>query len=457
MSTLDLYQVSLGSVGPLESLSAPTTVVAADTTAKFGTPVALPFTFPFAGGAFDTVYPAVCGYLQFTPAAADGSACDVDPQGDDGGDLYRLAAWGDDLRAEPSTGFVRYEVQGSAPDRRVIFEWLVWSQAAGFDPTKNVELRFQIALVEDGSAEFRYEDPNVTGAPSSSLSASVFVQAGDDWRDLAASTGEHPLGGSSTAIVDTLDAEADFNREVTGASLNPANETVRAWPTGEQEIDASSPYPWSTYLGSPEHWSLSYATADDEQLYGPAPRVGQATPVEEDGAFVYTVLDLDQAMVPGVSYSLQAPAWVHGVTPPAVTLTGPEGSKATPSTDPLLVDIAAPLLGPNKGGYVVNEAGDFALTSGQAALTRIIWRVLLTPRGKLRWDRTFGSLIQLKRAAPQRLQDEERHLRQLIEEIPQVTRARVDLRFMDDHLLVVVNVTSRLGDFSTQREFADAA
>lgn len=199
----------------LLTLVSPTTRIGANATAA-ATAIAIGFAFEFDGSGHIMFGVSPAGWVQFSGAA--GSA--------DNTELFAAAAtefvapWWDAQKTAETTGYVKSELQGTAPFRRHVIEWLTYSSSAD-SPAANDLLRYQCVLYETtGMIEFRYATRTRTGTPTAAT-ASRGVK-GDtsgtatNYRDLAVDN--LTLGGSKTTSTANLTVSA-YDALVTGGAV----------------------------------------------------------------------------------------------------------------------------------------------------------------------------------------------------------------------------------------------
>jgi len=125
-----------------------------------GTTVALPFNFSFYGNSFNSVWFCTNGFLQFGGTnRTDYNNLNPPSAGDPGNAIY--ACW-DDLYV-CNLGNMYYRVDGTAPNRSVIFSW---QGVAKYTDQSNGSQTFQAILYEgSNNVELRYRGmaPDVGG------------------------------------------------------------------------------------------------------------------------------------------------------------------------------------------------------------------------------------------------------------------------------------------------------
>lgn len=133
---------------------------------------------------------------------------------------------------------------------------------------------------------------------------------------------------------------------------------------------------------------------------------------------------------------------------PTITCPMPTLLHTSPTVPPML-DIDAPIVPAN--GLTVAPSGDYKLTGELATVEKVIWSALLTKSGELDWDPQFGANLRHKRLRPADLSAERRRIVQLVEAVPHVTRAEVQLLFSDDEIAVAVYAETDFGTLETRR------
>ncbi len=143
--------------GPFEDISATGALVGTDSVQPTLVPVPLRFDFPFLGSIRTVAWPSPWGALRLTgttdtpddPGAAPSGLCPPDPRLPDG----LVAAYWTDLYCDPAEGCqIRWQVLGTAPDRRLVVQWTRARQGG----EAGTSLTFQVALFEGGAIELRY-------------------------------------------------------------------------------------------------------------------------------------------------------------------------------------------------------------------------------------------------------------------------------------------------------------
>ncbi len=164
-----------GYVGGLLPMGTPTTLTGPgiDDATHVGQPIG--FAFDFAGTTYTDFSVSTNGWLGLMPGGAAPANWDynnsvvnsVAPPDD--ALAVGILPWWDDLRTAfisvpfPAGGYLRYETQGVAPDRRLVVDWLchgLYGQTA----VLAVVMPFQLVLYETSfDIEFRYDDYTVIG------------------------------------------------------------------------------------------------------------------------------------------------------------------------------------------------------------------------------------------------------------------------------------------------------
>lgn len=216
----------------------------------------------------------------------------------------------------------------------------------------------------------------------------------------------------------------------------------RAWFMGDHRIGAFSTAWWDESAHDPDDWGLAFG---DAAVFGECPRIVNITP-REDGALL---LDLDARARPGIYYQVTSPVDLSGndlqddIAGPYPTLLH------TAPTVPALLDIDAPVV--PASGFTLAASGDYKLSGETKTVEKMIWAALLTPAGSLDWDPDFGSALRLRRLRPSDLAAERRRIVQLVEAIPHVSSASVQLLFDGDEMTVDVTAVTNFGTISTSR------
>jgi hypothetical protein len=219
----------------------------------------------------------------------------------------------------------------------------------------------------------------------------------------------------------------------------PDDTLVFAWFLGDHQIGIWYSVPPAEDDLYPESWSLAFDDTTLVDVLGECPRVVAATMRSDDAL----VLDLDAQCRPGVDYVLTA--FGRDVT---VTALYPTTDSSTTMAVALL-DIDAPAVPAN--GFTLAPSGDYKLSGELATVEKMIWAILLTPEGSFDWDPDFGSNLRLKRLRPADLGAMRRKIQGMVQQIPYVRAASVQLLFDADEMMVSVYADTTFGDLQTQR------
>lgn len=431
---LDHYAIT-GGLSGLLALSSPIDALASGVTGAWSAEVELPWPWPFAGALHRALRVTSDGMAIFSPAAAPAGG--YLPALDDAGDDIFLAPWA--AAMSTAANGVRYEEIDAST---FVVDWDVnahWDTGSGYN-----RIRFQLVLVDDGSFAFRYSVVGSFGTPPASSPAQTGAHAaGGEFRSPLPD--ELAAGGSTSSPPGTLDYDSS-DYPSTGWTWTPSASAV-VLPDGSHRLRAVSALPWTTDQLDPSEWSLS-TTADVV-----VPRVVATSAVDDVGEGHAEIrLDLDVRLRPGVSYSVGVPA-PAGPTPGALSVAGLAPGVSTVTGGALVLpDIAGPLVGEGKGAWLVDDGADYALTGGADTVEAAIWAVLLTPKGALYWDPTFGDLPTLKSPARD-LRNAQSRLARRVERVPGVDRATVQLLWDRTvrHMVVSVRAQTSVGIIDTQR------
>lgn len=197
-------------------LSSPTTIIGANAT-TLNVAVTHGFVFVFDGDEdYSSVYVSACGVIQIlTNTTTDANS-----------DLFAantkilIAPWYDAMKTAETVGYVKTEVQGVAPFRRLVVEWLCYSSSAD-SASNNDLLRFQCILYElSDKFEFRYAPRVRTGSPTAATASVGFkgdtTGTATNYRDL--SVDNRTLGGSNTTSATNLTV-TDYDALVAGGAI----------------------------------------------------------------------------------------------------------------------------------------------------------------------------------------------------------------------------------------------
>lgn len=431
---LDHYEVA-GGLSGLLALSAPSTALSSGSTGGWSAEIELPWPWPFAGALHRALRVGCDGMAIFSPAAAPTSGY-LPALDDDGADIF-LAPWA--AAMSTASNGVRYEEIDAST---FVVDWDVnahWDTGSGYN-----RIRFQLVLVDDGSFAFRYSVVGSFGTPPASSPAQIGAHAaGGEFR--ATLPEELAAGGSTASPPETLDYDSG-DYPATGWTWTPFASAVIV-PDGSHRLRALSALPWTADQLDPSGWSLT--TTEDVLV----PRVVATEAVDDVGeGHAEVLLELDIRLKPGVVYAVSIPD-PAGPTPGALSVTGLSPG-VTAVTDGALVlpDIAGPLFGAGKGAWLQDEGADYALTGGADTIEAAIWAVLLTPKGSLYWEPTFGDLPTLKSPARD-LRNAQSRLARRVERVPGVDRATVQLLWdrTKRHMVVSVRAQTSVGIIDTQR------
>lgn len=185
-------------------LASPTTQIGAGSLSGSADP-SIGFTFYFDGVAYTTYHVRPYGFVRLAGTLTSANNANLFSTSPD----VLLAPWYDGLRTAYVTGYVKTEVQGSAPWRRHVVEWAC-HMVSGHSATNNDTVTFQCVLYETTNrVEYRYGPRVRTGSPTGTVSASIGLK-GDtsvvstNRRDLWVFA--LALGGSSSATTANLTA-----------------------------------------------------------------------------------------------------------------------------------------------------------------------------------------------------------------------------------------------------------
>ena len=217
-----------------------------------------------------------------------------------------------------------------------------------------------------------------------------------------------------------------------------------AWVTSTHEIGVSSSAWWDPSAADPLFWPLAFANAAVEEAVGEVPRVHRVT-MRDDGVML---LSVDATLYPGVGYVLEAPADLVGDEAEPFGLIGPKPPRAhTAFRVPALLDIDSPL----RAGRTRTSSGE-PLMSGELATTeKLIWAILLTPRGSIEWSQRFGTDLQHKRLSSINAMAEKRRIAAQIRDVPYISNIDVQILFEGNTVDVAIIADSEYGPFYSRR------
>lgn len=221
-----------------------------------------------------------------------------------------------------------------------------------------------------------------------------------------------------------------------------------AWPISTHRIGVYSTAWWPGSALIASNWHLTYDTGEvttGERVFGECPRVARVL-MRGDGVLL---VDVDAVLQPRVTYVLSVDVDdLADNNPGDMSVDGPVPAREhTADLVPALLDIDAPL----RAGLRVTDSGDFGMASETRTVEKMLWALVLTPRGSVDWDPQFGSALRAKRLRPMDLKQEHRRLVALAMGVPYVKAAAVQLLFEGDEIVVEFNITSDFGSFYTRR------
>lgn len=186
----------------LVPLGSPTTDLGANVTTT-ATGISIGFTFTLDGVDYTTCALSARGFLRLAGSVTSGTNSNLFGSSSD----VVLAPWWDSIETAVTVGYVKHEVQGTAPWRRFVAEWYV-NLSDTYDGTNYVRAKMQCVLYENwNQIDFRYGSRESGGSPANTGSASVGIKgvtsvATDNYRDFAVDN--LSLGGSKTTSTTNL-------------------------------------------------------------------------------------------------------------------------------------------------------------------------------------------------------------------------------------------------------------
>lgn len=188
--------------------------------------VSLGFTFTFDGVDYTTCYLSAFGFLRLAGTVTSSSNANLFSASTN----VVLAPWWDGMRTNSVDGYLKTEVQGTAPWRRFVAQWRNYL-ASGHTSTNNDTVEFQVILYETSNkVEFRYGARARTGSPSTGSASAGFkgvtTVVATNYRDL--STDALTLGGSSSTRATTL-TYVDYDALVGMVQIEPNWPMVGRW------------------------------------------------------------------------------------------------------------------------------------------------------------------------------------------------------------------------------------
>ena len=162
------YSYATSTTGSLTSMSSGTTqLIAADQDDAASAVTNIGFDFYFQGVRYTQFSVNTNGLLRLGSTAASTTA--YDPLGQSGQAL--IAAYGTDQRSRAANGKIHYKVTGTAPNRKLIVEWL--NMQADFNAGGTADLTYQVHLNETtGIIEFTYGSMAMSAAGAADVNSS---------------------------------------------------------------------------------------------------------------------------------------------------------------------------------------------------------------------------------------------------------------------------------------------
>jgi len=154
--------------GGLLTLASPTTLIGAGLDDDSSASTAIGFTFNLDGIACTHFVANANGWASLSGSLPSSLYDNAEMTGT-GTTGPILAPWWDDMRTAITTGYVKTELQGTAPNRVRVIEWSCFGNY-GQNATDNDTLTFQACLHEDGTIVFRYAPVVTTGSPTRTAS-----------------------------------------------------------------------------------------------------------------------------------------------------------------------------------------------------------------------------------------------------------------------------------------------
>jgi hypothetical protein len=293
--------------GGLLTLSSPTTLVGAGDDGTTAYPVALGFTFNFNDVAYTSVNVFVDGVACFggTECASGNSH----PHGefDDAKNLISLHPWNAQVRTAYNTGYVKYELQGAAPNRKMVIEWRVHT-SNNQSSVNNQTISYQVILEEGtDNIQFRYGSSSITGsvtgffAPKNAVIGARIDTTGvinGNIREFTELTGTpDPNGGVSTTPVElTVQALTEYpgsdSNGIESAAFNfHFNATVEGGDWSDYGEETELKFGSSFTINKNTNFSKNHKFSSDNELRqapfslttpGPVSLRGRTTPYKNE-------------------------------------------------------------------------------------------------------------------------------------------------------------------------------
>lgn len=220
----------------LVPLDSPTTAIGANAT-SIATGISIGFTFSFDDVDYTTIDLCARGFARLagTEAGSDNTRLYISDTG------VILAPWWDDIETAVTVGYVKHEVQGTAPWRRFVVEWYC-NLHSSYDGTDYVRAKFQLVLYETTNRiDYRYGTRSSGGSPANTGTASTGYKGDtsgvtDNYRDIGTPSGTPVdnlrLGGSKSTTTSNLRHYAEWPTWT--AVAEPA------WPMCGRYVEASA-------------------------------------------------------------------------------------------------------------------------------------------------------------------------------------------------------------------------
>jgi len=227
--------------------------------------------------------------------------------------------------------------------------------------------------------------------------------------------------------------------------------TIQSWVAASNRIEVRSAVGWALSALAVDLWTLTRSDdeiSDTELL----PWISSITAVSGGAS-----IGLDVDMVGRTSYVLTAPDLSDASEVIDSTILGPARSAVSVSdvSDKPLTDWAMPANGAEFGGDVGAVLGDIQTVGENDAIEIAVWNTLLTPRGSIEWDPTFGADLRQKRVRSFDLANEQRRLAELVATVAGVSSARVLILFGNDYADITVTVSTAAGEIPFEKRVSD--
>lgn len=429
-----------------------------------------PDAFPFCGVLYTKLWVAASGYIQLWPdptvTPPDQAEASIGLVAAD--ERVIIAPWWQPL-VSSGLGDGEIYAYGMGDNGGLIVSWK--AKHRDDDGTDYTKRQFSINLLwkavsgvhdRPGAIYVLFTpsgDLTTGGSPADPTDAAIGVKNGQAFRSPhdesngSDATYPLPMGGHALAANAKvgLSIASGWGADLAAATPNgwylfqPGDDLVHAVARGTHTVAVFAMLGWTSEQLATSGWTV---TMDGDEIeLGEVPRVSSI----EDLGGGWILLHLDAALVHGQVYHLSLPAW-QGQTPVAsVDITGLSRSLARQSAPDghALLDVDAPVLPADDGTepQFSVKGGDYVLTGGIETITKVIWSALLEEPGDRYWLPDHGGQLSLqgRGLSTKARREEEARLGALLEAMPFIKAAVVQLIADGDHWVLAFRATTDLG------------